>query len=274
MNKLLFGTAGIPLSTKKRTTINGIFEVRKLGLDAMELEFVRRVNISESKAPTVKKVAEKNNIVLTCHGQYYINLNSKEQHKIGASIDRVLNAANIANSCGAYSVCFHPAFYMKMDQKKVYFNVKKQLNIIVERLESLGNKIWIRPETTGKKTQFGTLDELLDLSSEINQVMPTVDFAHLHARSGGAFNSYDEFSSVFEKIEDKLGKVGLKNMHIHFAGINYSEKGEKNHLNFSESDFNYSELVQAFRDFKIAGVAISESPNIEVDSLKMQSKYI
>ena len=73
--------------------------------------------------------------------------------------------------------------------------------------------------------------------------------------------------------EDKLGKEGLKNMHIHFAGIDYSEKGEKKHFNLQESDFNYKELIKALKDFNICGVAISESPNIEEDALLMKSLY-
>ena len=83
MDKLLFGTAGIPTSTKKSGTLEGIARVKELGLGAMELEFVHSVNISKEKAPLVKEAAQKNNIALTCHGQYYINLNSEEKQKIG-----------------------------------------------------------------------------------------------------------------------------------------------------------------------------------------------
>lgn len=81
MNKLLFGTAGIPIKMEKRNTLEGIRQVRKLGLECMELEFVRQVNITKQKAPDVKKTAEENNIILTCHGQYYINLNSLDKEK-------------------------------------------------------------------------------------------------------------------------------------------------------------------------------------------------
>ena len=107
MKELLFGTAGIPVSAKGLGTEEGIVEVRNLDLDAMELEFVRNINITKQKAPDVKKAAEKNNIVLTCHAPYFINLNSAEKAKLKASIDRILNSARIANLCGAWSVTFH-----------------------------------------------------------------------------------------------------------------------------------------------------------------------
>ena len=273
MKELLFGTAGIPLSSNPRTTVDGIKHVRNLGLQAMELEFVRNINITKDKAPEVKKSAEQSNVVLTCHAPYFINLNSLEKAKIKASIDRILNSARIAHLCGGYSVCFHAGFYMNMEQKKVYDIIKHNLKEIISALKKENNSIWIRPETTGKETQFGNVDEILQLSQELDNVMPCVDFAHFHARTNGKYNTYKEFASILEAIEKKLGKRGLENMHMHITGIAYGPKGEKNHLNLKESDLKYQELLKALKDFKIKGVVISESPNIEEDALLMQKVY-
>ncbi|MFH1240614.1 MAG: TIM barrel protein [Candidatus Diapherotrites archaeon] len=272
--KLIFGTAGIPLSTKDRNTTNGIERVKELGLGAMELEFVHSVNLNEEKAKEVNKAAEKNEIELTCHGQYYINLNSLEKTKVKASVQRILNAARIANTAGAKSMTFHAAFYMKMEKEKVYENVKRELKAIVKTLQSEGNKIWIRPEFTGKETQFGDLRELIRLSTDVEQVLPCIDFAHYHARYNGKMNSYEKFSELLEQIEKRLGKSALHNMHIHVSGINYSEKGEKSHAPLQESDLKYKELIKAWKDFGIKGIVISESPLIEEDALLMQKIYL
>ena len=273
MKDLIFGTAGIPISTEDRNTLNGIERVRQLGLGAMELEFVHSVNISEELAPHVKKAMEKHSVVLTCHGQYYMNLNSKEKAKQKATVERILKAARIANMCGAWSLCFHAAFYMGMEKEAVYNTVKGALKDISKTLRDEGNKIWIRPETTGKGTQFGDLDELLRLSEDVEGVMPCVDFSHFHARTNGKYNTYDEFSSIFSDIEKRLGKQALQEMHMHLAGIAYGEKGEKHHLNLKESDLKYKELAKALRDFKVRGVLISESPNIEEDALMMKKTF-
>ena len=162
MDKLLFGTAGTPLSSKGSTTAEGIASVKELGLGAMELEFVRSVNITKEKAPEVKKSAEKNSIVLTCHAPYYINLNSVENAKLKASIYRILNSARIADLCGAWSVCFHPGFYQQSTKEEAYKRVRDSIKEIIKTLKNENNNIWIRPETTGKETQFGNLDEILD----------------------------------------------------------------------------------------------------------------
>ena len=273
MQSLIFGTAGIPTSTDDRNTINGIKQIKKLSLGAMELEFVQSVNISEEKAPDVKKTAEENQVILTCHGQYFINLNAVEKAKIEASKQRIFRAAKIADLCGAFSMTFHPAFYLGQEKSLVYDNVKIQLKDVVKQIQNAGHKIWVRPETTGKGAQFGDIDELLKLSTEIEQVMPCIDFAHLHARSGGKYNTSLEFKEILEKVEKMLGKEGLQNMHIHMSGIAYSEKGEKNHIILKESDFNYKDLLKVWKEFKIKGVVINESPNIEVDALLMKKTF-
>ena len=273
MKELLFGTAGIPLSAEPRTTLDGIRHVRKLGLGSMELEFVRNINITKEKAPEVRKAAEESNIVLTCHAPYFINLNSLEKAKIKASIGRILNSARILSLCGGYSVCFHPGFYMGMDAKKVYGTVKHNLKEIVSTLKEEGNNIWVRPETTGKETQFGNVDEILQLSHELDNVMPCIDFAHFHARTNGKYNTYREFSEILEKIEKVLGKKGIENMHMHLTGIAYGPKGDKHHLTLKESDLKYEELIKVLKDFNVKGVAISESPNIENDALLCKKIY-
>ncbi len=272
MNTLLFGTSGIPLSTpeKGRSTMTGIQQVQKLGLDAMELEFVQSVNIKLEKAPSVKKIAEESTVALTCHGQYFINLAALEQDKITASMQRILKAATVANACGGYSMTFHAAFYQKQDPQKVYDMVKKHMKEVMQQVSDAGLKIWVRPETTGKPTQFGDLQELCKLSAEFDQVLPCIDFAHLHARTGGKLNTKHEFHQMMSHYEDVLGKKALKEMHIHLAGINYSEKGERNHLPLQESDMNYKDLLKTLHEFGCCGVLICESPNIEQDALLLK----
>ena len=269
---LRFGTAGIPLSTIRPTTLTGIEQVRNLGLDCMELEFVHSVNISEVRAPLVKEVAKQNNIALTAHGQYFINLNSQEKEKIEASKQRIYKAAKIASLCGATSMTFHAAYYMKQDPEKVYIKVKEGVKEVIKKLKDNGHKIWIRPETTGKSTQWGDLKEIVKLSEEVEQVLPCIDFSHLHARTGKN-NTSDEFREMLAYVEKKLGKLALNNMHIHLSGINYSEKGERNHLTLEESDMNYKDLLKVWKEFKIKGNVVSESPNIEKDALLLKKFY-
>ena len=104
-------------------------------------------------------------------------------------------------------------------------------------------------------------------------MLPCVDFAHIHARENGKFNTYDEFSSIFEKIGKELGQTALSNFHGHVAGIQYNDKGEIRHLVFNESDFNYKDLLKAMKKFNIKGALVCESPNIEIDTKILKDYY-
>ena len=124
----------------------------------------------------------------------------------------------------------------------------------------------------GKPSQFGTVAENLRLSGELEGVAPCIDFAHWHARSG-AFNSYPEFAALLAQVKESLGRAALDDMHIHFSGINYTAKGERNHLDLKDSDFNYTELIKAMRDYAVKGLVICESPNLEEDAQLLQETF-
>jgi len=271
--ELLFGTAGIPLSTQPRDTINGIKRVKELGLGSMEIEFVRTVNLNEQIAPKVKKTAEENNIVLSCHGQYFVNLNAKDKSILEASKKRILDACRRANQAGVFSICYHIAYYLDLPKEKAYENIKKNLKEIIKTLKDEGNPILIRPETGGKISQFGDVDELIKISQEIDQVLPCIDWAHHFSRSLGKLNSYEQFKEIAIKLEKGLGRTVLDNMHCHMEGIEYGNTGERNHVNLKDCSIDYKAVAKVWKDFNIKGVITCESPNIEGDALLLKRTY-
>ena len=271
MNELKFLTAGMPLRTdKKRGYENALEILDEMNLDGIEVEFVQGVRMSEKSRQVVKDASNK--YVFTAHGPFFINLNAREQEKIDASITRIIDTATVANEFGGYSITYHAAFYLGNDKDVVFKRVADRTAQIIEILEKDNNKIWIRPETTGKATQWGDIAEIIKLSKEFKQVLPCVDLSHIHARSGGAFNTYDEFCEILEKIATNLGDEAINNFHAHLAGIAYTAKGEKNHLPLEESDMNYKDLLKAMKNFNVKGVVVCESPNIE-DDCKLISDY-
>ncbi len=272
MTKLLFGPAGVPLSAKSSSTTAGIERVAELGLGCMEIEFVQGVKMSEASAILVGKLAREKGIALSAHAPYFINLNAKEPEKIIASQQRILQTARIAHLCLAKSIIFHAAFYLDDPPDIVYSQVKKYLQEVVTELRAENNRVVIRPEVTGKNSQFGTLEEVIKLSTEIDGVAPCLDFAHWHARTG-KFNSYDEFVEILSQVEKALGKQALADAHIHVSGIAYGKGGETKHLNLKESDFNYIDLIKALVDYQVGGLVIAESPNLEEDALLLQETY-
>lgn len=271
-SKLNFATAGFPTTTKGNV-IDALNEVVEHNLDGMELEFVQSTWLKPETAKEVKKVVEKNNLILTCHGSYFINLASEEKQKVFMSRKRIIDAAEICSLAGVYSLTFHAAYYQKLSKPETYKLVKTELQKIIDEIKERKLDIWIRPELTGKETQFGDLDELIKLSNEFDNVLPCIDFSHLHARYNGKFNTKKEWNDVFEKLEKELGRNMLDNMHIHLSGINYGNKGEKNHLPLKESDLNWQDLLDVFKEYKVKGVVVCESPNIEEDAKLMKHYF-
>jgi deoxyribonuclease-4 len=270
---LLFGTGGIPFSAESRSTEAGIERIAELGLGCMEVEFVQGVRMSPQVAASVGELAARKKVALTAHGPYFINLNAVEPQKVHMSKERILQTARIAALFGARSITFHAAFYLKSTPAETYAAVKKHLQEVMNTLHKEGNKVTISPEVTGKPSQFGTLEELLRLSSEIEGVALCIDFSHWHARTGKA-NSYQEFLGMLDQVEKKLGRRGLDNMHIHVSGIAYGNKGEIKHLMLPESDLKYAELLRALKERKAKGVVICESvPYLEQDALLLQQTY-
>lgn len=272
MAELLFGTGGIPRSARLNSTVGGIERIAELGLGCMEMEFVQGVRMGEATARQVAETAAGLGIKLTAHGPYFINLNARELEKVRASQERIRRTARVAAWCGAESIVFHAAFYLSDPAEKVYQTVKKYLGEVVEELSGENIRVWIRPEIMGKGSQFGTLEEIIRLSTELDGVLPAIDFAHCHARTG-RFNSYAEFSSILEQLKEGLGQTALDNMHIHVSGIAYGNKGERKHLNLKESDLRYTELLKALKDYDAKGFVICESPNLEEDALLLQTTY-
>ena len=166
MDKLYFLTAGVPLRAGNKGYEVGFKVLDDMNLDGLELEFVRGVRISDKSREVVGATKK----IITAHAPFYVNLNAREVEKVEASSQRIIETADVTNSLGGYSITFHAGFYLGQDAELVYNNIKSQIKIITECLEKNNNKIWIRPETTGKATQWGDLEEIIRLSKEFKRL--------------------------------------------------------------------------------------------------------
>ncbi len=273
-DRLLFGTAGVPNSTpKKNNPIEGVKTIHQLGLDCMQLEFAHGVRMKEEVSSGLRKISYELGVPLTSHGPYYINLNAREQDKIDSSVERIIQTAKISDLCGAESMTFHAAFYMKDSPYDVFDLVEKSMNVIEERLNRLDIEIELRPELTGKTSQFGSLEELISLTKNVTSCRPCMDFSHLFARTG-KYNSKDEFKEVLSSLKQELGEEAVRNMHIHISGISSNSKGDLKHINLEKSDFNWKELIEALKEEDCRGYMICNSPNLEEDAKMLKDYYM
>jgi len=162
----------------------------------------------------------------------------------------------MAHYMGANYVVFHGGFYQKRPEEEIYKIIKKEVKEIVKFVNENKWNVFPALETTGKKSQFGSLDELLRLREETGCEI-CIDFSHLLAREGTI-----NYKEVFNKLKN------IKHVHAHFSGIEYSEKGERRHVLTSKRDIIplVQEIVKENKDITI----INESPDPLNDSIKIK----
>lgn len=269
---LLFGTAGVPHSAADTSTLSALDRIKDLGLDCLEIEFVKGVKMGGDTAARIKEKAEALGLALSAHAPYYINLNSEDAGKRLSSQERILTTVRTAALCGARSVVFHAGFYGRETPERAFAEIRRELESVLSIVRTERLPVTLRIETMGKKSQFGSLEEVLFLSRELEGLEPCLDFCHIYSREGKV-NSYSEFHRVLRKVEKKLGRAALRNVHIHIAGVEFNASGEIRHLDLVDSGFRYDEWIQALRDFGTAGMVICESPNLETDALMLKKLH-
>jgi len=259
------GVAGIPLTLKGKGTGAGIKYLSEIGLDAMEVQFVRRVSMKDDTAREIGQIAKRFNVALSVHAPYMINLASENPTVIVESLGRIKLSVARAWDLGASIVVFHSAYYTKKYSKeRTYQLVQAGCFDVLDYMEDNRYKgIKLGVEIMGRQSQFGTVDELYKLKKEVSGVVPVVDFAHLHARCNGCMNAVEDYFQVLRKLFNKDDHT-----HIHFSGIEFSHGNERRHL---PVDFNqYKLLVTAIKKAGCTATIICESPLLEQDALKMK----
>lgn len=270
-----FGTVGSPKGTPKKPggSVGSIEFSKSIGLDALELGWVRAVRVSEKTCALINATGLEHGVGLSVHAPYFINLNADDT-EWPKSRKRLMDAAHFGNLAGCTDIIFHPGSYFKNDPAEVLKVAIPRLQGCLDEIRAAGNPVTLRPETMGKSAMLGSLEDTLEMSKAIEGVEPCIDFAHLHARPGdGSINSYDEWSRYLEMYAKVMGADGLKRLHCHLSGIEYGPKGEKNHLTFEEADLDLDALLRALNDFECGGRILCESPIMEEDALFLMKAW-
>lgn len=268
--EIFLGPAGIPVSLEEnRNTVEGIKKVKELGLNAMEIEFVKSIYLNEKSAREVRKVAEENKVYLSIHTPYFINLLG-EKHTVENSIKRILQSVKIAEILNAKYVVVHSAYYGKYSKEEAFNKMVEITNKILEEFDKLKIKnSCIAYETMAKESQFADLETLVKLREVVNdkRIDVCVDFAHIFVRNNGKID--------YKKILDFL-EQNFEEVHSHFSNVKYNLKTKKfqdvhvpinSHPPFKPLAEEI--LKHNFKKFTI----ISESPILEKDSLKMKKIF-
>jgi deoxyribonuclease-4 len=273
-----FGPAGVPpLFRALGARIPDVPSLlREENLDAFEYQAVRwgqKPQMKQEDAESLGVEARKNDVLLSLHGSYYVNLCGKEE-VVEASKKRLVACATAANWMGAYVMVFHTGFYGRLDKRYAFRTCVNALKDIVATMNSLGiRNVKLGPETMGKVFQVGSLDEILTICEEVEQTQLVIDWSHMHARRQGRFRKVSDFRAVVEEVERRLGTETARTMHCHFSKIEYTDKGERRHHVLEDARYgpDFKMLAEVIAEFNMRPVIICETPLLDVDAVKMRS---
>lgn len=238
------------------------------GLSAYEYPFGRGVTMSVQTAEQIRAQAIAHHISVSVHAPYYINLANPDPEKREASFRYILDAAQKAAELGAQRVIVHVGAAMKMQREDALQNCRDGLTEAYKRLDACGlSQIILCPETMGKYSQIGDLQETLAFCLLDERMLPCIDFAHLHALGGGSLNCTEDFAAVLDTIENTLGMERARSMHMHFSTIEYTAAGEKRHRTFAEEKYGprFEHLAPLLHARGYHGTVICESKGTQAD---------
>jgi len=239
-----------------------------MGLTAYEYSFGRGVSLTQDTAERIRRKAEEHGITVSAHAPYFINLANPDPEKRENSYRYILDAARAVTWLGGERVVVHVGAVMKLERSQALENCRRGLLEAYRRMEDAGlSQVRLCPETMGKFSQIGDLEETLDFCLLDARMLPCIDFAHLHALTGGGLQKQQDFVRVLDTVEQKLGLERARQMHMHFSTIEYTPAGEKRHRTFAEPKYGprFELLAPLLKARGYCGTVICECKGTQAD---------
>ena len=270
-NSIAFTLAG------NKTSEQSAVWVKNLGLNCFEYSFGRGVNLSDEKALSIGQAFNEAGVEISVHAPYYINLANPDDEKAMNSYRYVLDSAKKVKLMGGKRIVFHPASQGKLSREEAVLLTIKRLNRLKDLIYSEGlDDLIFCPETMGKLGQIGTIEEITEFCKIDKVFVPAVDFGHVNARENGSLKTKQDFLVRLKYMIDNLGYEKMKNFHIHFSKIEYTQKGEVRHLTFEDNIYGpeFEPLAQALKELSLEPYVICESAGTQdIDAVSMQKIY-
>ncbi|MBQ8762104.1 MAG: TIM barrel protein [Clostridia bacterium] len=259
-----------------KETIQAFAWLDKMGLNAFEYSFTLGRYLRQDTAQKLGEEAKKYNIEISGHAPYFINFCNNTDISKENNAKFILNTLNSLKNMGGKRCIFHIGAQMKMAREDALNNLKTNfLEFLPTFYEQNYEGMYLMPETMGKYSQIGNVDEILEICSWDKSLIPCFDFGHINCIMQGALKTKDDYMAILEKGIQKIGLDKMNKCHIHFSKIKYGEKGEIAHLTFDDRDYgpDFEPMIDALCELKLNPVIICESKGTQAIDAKMMSDY-
>ncbi len=246
------------------------------GLNAFEYAFTLGQFLSDKTAEKIVEEGKKFDIEFSVHAPFYINFANSSETSKENNFKFMLNSVEGLKKLGGRHCVFHIGSQMKMTRDEAFNAVKSNFTDFIKEFDKLNSGVFLCPETMGKYSQIGTVDEIYEICKLSDCLIPTLDFGHINCIMQGALKTKDDFKAILQKGIDTIGFEKMKDVHIHFSKIMYGAKGEIKHLTFDDTEFGPEPkpFLEAVYELKLEPVVITESSGTQAkDASIMHAIY-
>lgn len=254
--------------------------IRERGLNAFEYSFGRGVKMSDDMAIKIGQAMRENGISLSVHAPYYINLANPDDQKAQNSFGYVIQTLDKLRVMGGTRCVMHSGTVSGAERKDALMRIYKRMDELLNIIQNKNlDSLILCPETMGKYSQIGTVEEICALCTLHPMLIPCLDFGHINSYMQGKLKTKDDFKRIIDIVFDVLGEKKALYIHIHFSKIKYGPAGEIHHLNFTDEEGyiygpDFEPLAEVLHEYNMSPVIICESTdNMAEDSLKMKEIY-
>lgn len=250
---------------------------KKHGLSAYEYSFGRMFNMSHQTAKVLGENAQKNDVLVSVHAPYYINLANPSDEVFEKNIGYLLTSLSYLIDYKGMMCVFHPGSCGKEPRSVAFGRLMSRMDKLLEKVYMAGyGNLYICPETMGKSQQLGSVQEVVEMCKLDKCLIPTLDFGHINAVTNGTLKTADDYRQILDYVYNQLGDFKAKNLHIHFSKIEYTAKGEVKHLTLDDKLYGpeFEPLAQVIKEMNLEPSIISESKEMMMeDSMKLKNIY-
>jgi deoxyribonuclease-4 len=159
-------------------------------------------------------------------------------------------------------IVFHPGTYGGLNPEEAHIVIRNSLRSVWEEVGHLEGGAFLSPEIAGKLSMYGSVEQIIGLCQDVEGCIPTIDWAHLYARSQGKLTDKEDYLKIIHQFENELGNLFVDNMHFHISAITFTEKGEGSHKPFGgEWGPDLYPLMEIIHEVGYKPTFICESPN-------------
>lgn len=227
------------------------------GHRALELPFTQGFPWKEKRCERFGELAAERDIRLSVHAPYFVGLTIPDEDRGKQSAHALEHTMKLGKALGAPIIVAHLGSTNDEGPSVLMDRIRSRIELIAPKIESLG--VGLGLETAGKKSQFGSLGDIAQLTTDFPYVRPVVDWAHVHAMTGGALTTEDAFKSVLGFVRDNFPGWMIQPLQVQFSDNEFGDAGEIRHIPYGDGTLRVGPLIAAVRDMDVSMVLISEA---------------